>query len=57
MFSMAMRAIRQRWVFARWEERRKELPCATDGVVVKLNDLRLGVPVLDEAELRALLAG
>ncbi|MFO7629322.1 MAG: NAD-dependent DNA ligase LigA, partial [Prochlorococcaceae cyanobacterium] len=27
--------------FAQWEEGRKELPYATDGVVVKLNDLRL----------------
>ena len=27
--------------FARWEEARKALPYATDGVVVKLNDLRL----------------
>ncbi len=27
--------------FARWEEDRKQLPYATDGVVVKLNDLRL----------------
>ncbi|TVS04903.1 MAG: NAD-dependent DNA ligase LigA [Cyanobium sp. PLM2.Bin73] len=27
--------------FARWEEGRKALPYATDGVVVKLNDLRL----------------
>ena len=27
--------------FARWEEGRKQLPYATDGVVVKLNDLRL----------------
>ena len=26
---------------ARWEEARRELPYATDGVVVKLNDLRL----------------
>lgn len=26
---------------ARWEEERRELPYATDGVVVKLNDLRL----------------
>ena len=27
--------------FAQWEEGRKQLPYATDGVVVKLNDLRL----------------
>lgn len=27
--------------FAQWEEQRKQLPYATDGVVVKLNDLRL----------------
>ena len=27
--------------FAEWEERRKTLPYATDGVVLKLNDLRL----------------
>lgn len=27
--------------FARWEEGRRQLPYATDGVVVKLNDLRL----------------